>query len=310
MINTYVNKIYSYSNRYSDIGSENNCIFVAGSGRSGTTWLASILSEIYAYRILFEPFYSLHIQVDGINDFFHHRFIDNGESKYNKDIEFVLKGKYKMKYRNPLFRTYKGRIVKDICANLFLHIIHEIMPRLPIIFIVRHPCSVVLSRLKKREWSSEWGLHADIFNNQKLLIDKFFNGRIYKPQNELEDHIITYCFENFYPLKVLKGCDYIYQIYYESLLLDFENQMTKLVDYIEAFSNQRAKVKSIKSILGTTSLANPNNLELILQKPIEHVEQWKKSLKGKDIQKILNILDDFELGFVDKDISSYAESFK
>lgn len=40
-----------------DFGNTKNTIIVAGSGRSGTTWLGDILNYKNNYRVLFEPFH-------------------------------------------------------------------------------------------------------------------------------------------------------------------------------------------------------------------------------------------------------------
>ena len=78
---------YFFSTFYWDRGSDEDIIFVAGPGRSGTTWICSILAQVFNAREIFEPFFSLHLEADGIKDFFHHRYIPEWENKYNNHME-------------------------------------------------------------------------------------------------------------------------------------------------------------------------------------------------------------------------------
>jgi hypothetical protein len=182
-----------FSRFYLDLGKEDDFIFVSGSGRSGTTWFADALSQLFDYRLIFEPFWHLHIEVNGVKDFFHHRYISVKNNNYNNHLRYVISGKYKNVRTNMHNRygPYRGRVIKDICANLFIEKILQIFPQAPIVFIIRHPCAVVLSRLKKRNWSAPWGWHAYLFNDQRDLIEEFFGNKTVTPKDELEDHTIT-----------------------------------------------------------------------------------------------------------------------
>lgn len=51
-----------------DIGGRRNTILVVGAGRSGTTWLGDVVAGIYRYRQIFEPFWHLHLEADGLKE--------------------------------------------------------------------------------------------------------------------------------------------------------------------------------------------------------------------------------------------------
>ena len=109
-------------------GNNRDNIFIAGPGRSGTTYLSRFLADNLKYRLIFEPFWNLHIKKDNIDDFFHHRFIEKNDTRYDNEILSVLSARYNIfkrtSYRHNGFGPFKGVIIKDICSNLFLEKIH------------------------------------------------------------------------------------------------------------------------------------------------------------------------------------------
>ncbi|NIP33259.1 hypothetical protein GWO25_05260, partial [Candidatus Saccharibacteria bacterium] len=64
------------------------------------------------------------------------------------------------------------RVIKAIRANLLLKWVHERFPEMPQIFIIRHPCAVVLSRMELG-----WDTDKDIapFLSQPKLIEDFLD---------------------------------------------------------------------------------------------------------------------------------------
>jgi hypothetical protein len=62
------------------------------------------------------------------------------------------------------------RLIKEIRANLFLKWAKNQYPTLPFVFVIRHPCAVVLSRMQLN-----WATDEDIrpFLAQTELIDDF-----------------------------------------------------------------------------------------------------------------------------------------
>src|SRR3712207_9472155 len=48
-----------------DLGDHRNSVFLAGSGRSGTTWVAEIINHRNGYRLVFEPFHPGRVGICG-----------------------------------------------------------------------------------------------------------------------------------------------------------------------------------------------------------------------------------------------------
>lgn len=223
-----------FSRIYIDKGKYEDAIFIAGSGRSGTTWLADTLAQIYNYRLIFEPFWHLHLKIDGQDDFFHHRYIQKDDDIYDGVIKDIIKGNYRNYRTNYNYRPgpFGGRVIKDICSNLFLNRIKQINPSMPIIYIIRSPYAVVNSRNERKKWGRAWGDHAHLFLEQNKLMEEM-EFRL-EPRNEIEDHIITYCYENNLPLReYIKDQSTFLLISYEELFSNKEETLRKIVDYIE-----------------------------------------------------------------------------
>ena len=152
-------------------------IIIAGSGRSGATWLQDRIAEANGLRTIFEPLHPVGVPEAGKFSFnYRDAAVDDPDLK--KFMERVLTGNYRslwMNYRirpdrfnffrvgistavfnaRVLARNYKkyrvqgqhGLIIKFIRANLMLPWIigqYDVKALL----VTRHPCAVIASRLK------------------------------------------------------------------------------------------------------------------------------------------------------------------
>jgi Sulfotransferase family len=130
-------------------GDHRRSVFLAGSGRSGTTWLSEIINHRRGYRYVFEPF-----NPRVVGPFGHFRTKqylrpDDQRKEFLEPARLALTGGL----RDPWTDRFNGRIVarrrliKDIRANLLLGWMRANFPGMPIILLLRHPCAVVVSRL-------------------------------------------------------------------------------------------------------------------------------------------------------------------
>jgi hypothetical protein len=298
-----------FSRIFFDKGKDKDAIYIAGAGRSGTTWLADMLSQFYNYRLIFEPFWHLHFKVEGINDFFHHRYIEPTDNSYDNYIEKVISGKFRNFWtnKNTSPGPYDGRVIKEICSNLFIERIKKVFPNLPVIFVIRHPYAVVASRLNKTNWAKGWGEHAHLFNNQDQYLKKYHGNQKFIPKSELEDHIIAYCHENFLPLyKRDRLSSLFYFSFYEKIVLEPEHEFEKILKHIETISGKKPK-KKLNEITDKFRMADPSNIDYIKQDKINHLTNYNKKLGLKDKHIIDNILRKFEMFYLKEEIDNYLE---
>ena len=107
---------------YSDNGSKNDAIMVAGMGRSGTTLVADLINFDNQSRVIFEPFSPLHVKE--ARPFKQMQYMHPGceSPTHRKTAEKIVSGKIHNLWVNRDARkfTYQKRIIKDIRCNLML----------------------------------------------------------------------------------------------------------------------------------------------------------------------------------------------
>ena len=75
-----------------DIGGINKTIFIAGMGRSGTTWVAETINYSNEFRILFEPFFPA--KTKQLKDYQYIQYIspNNKKDKYFSSASSIIRG--------------------------------------------------------------------------------------------------------------------------------------------------------------------------------------------------------------------------
>ena len=165
-------RVYRETNH--DIG---NSLIVAGAARSGTTWLASIMQSQLACRLMFEPFHSGKVAAFHGHHYFQYMRPEEKCPTLYDYSKRVLSGDIRHAWvdrRVDRLRSHY-RLVKEIRANLFLKWLADAFPQVPILFIIRHPCAVVLSRMKL-----DWATDSDIapFLAQPKLVEDYLSDKL------------------------------------------------------------------------------------------------------------------------------------
>lgn len=142
---------------YIDAGRPQDTIFVAGMGRSGTTWLAAVINHDFSYRMVFEPFRP-HV-VPEAKEFGPFAYVSPGDrhAERRRAAETILSGRTPRgtldRHRGIVFRR---RLIKDVRCNLMLGWLKSVRPAMPVILIVRNPFAVTASWIRLG-----WGRVAD-----------------------------------------------------------------------------------------------------------------------------------------------------
>lgn len=206
-----------------------NSIFLAGSGRSGTTWLSEILNHDNEYRYIFEPFYP-----DKVGLFKHFRRKQylrpaDRRKEFLEPAQRILSGNFRNAWTDRFNRKLlpRRRLVKDIRANLLLGWLHSNFPGMPMILLLRHPCAVTASRLKLG-----WKDILDETMGQRELVEDHlspFVDEIRGAETPFERSIFLWCIENYVPLQQ-PGRDDFHIIFYENLCTDPETEVRRLYE--------------------------------------------------------------------------------
>lgn len=213
---------------YRDLGGgPEDAVFVAGSGRSGTTWLADAINYRREYRLVFEPFHPG--KVREVSGFRRRQYLRPGDRReeYLEPARRVLSGAVRDGWVDRFHRTFvaRRRIVKDVRANLMLGWLRENFPETPMVLILRHPCAVVESQMALgwRDILDETLEQRDLVKDHlEPLLDEALAAR-----DPFDRRVFLWCVENYVPLRQLAP-NRIHVVSYENLLTDPAMELRRL----------------------------------------------------------------------------------
>ncbi|HEX6710622.1 MAG TPA: sulfotransferase [Rubrobacter sp.] len=212
-------------------GDHRSSVFLAGSGRSGTTWLSEIINHRGTYRYVFEPFNPG--KVSSFGHFRSKQYLrpEDRREEFLEPARRVLTGEL----RDPWTDRFNGRfvarrrLIKDIRANLLLGWMRANFPGMPIILLLRHPCAVVASRLALgwRDNLSETMEQGDLVEDFLLPVE----AEIRAARDDFERHLFLWCIDNYVPLRQF-GPGEIHLSFYENLLVNPEAELRSLFAFL------------------------------------------------------------------------------
>jgi hypothetical protein len=267
-------------------------ILVTGSARSGTTWLANILASQGKFRIMFEPFNpNLVPEYRKFNYFQYMR-----PEEYDQDLyEFcnqVFTGKIRNAWidREIQYLLPQGRVIKCIRSTLMLRWLDIQFPEVPKVFIVRHPCAVVLSRMKLG-----WATDDDIrhFLSQPKLMSDFFADKleiIARAKTDEEKHAIIWCITNLVPVQQFVG-QKLNLVFYEQMVQNPPETIAKIFQILGLSMND-----SVSMTISQPSLTSTASSAILTGKNL--TDQWKNELSTPMIDRILSIVNEFGLSHI------------
>lgn len=206
-------------------------VFLAGSGRSGTTWVQELINHAHDHRVIFEPF------LGSVSPFCRHferrQYLrDADDSRAFLDpARKILDGEFRNEWVDQYNDrpVYHKRLVKEIRANLLLHWLRRHFPAVPIVFLMRHPCAVVASQLRGR-----WGTRAADFLRQPDLVEDFltpFAGLIHYARDDFDNLLLVWCVENYVPLRQFRRGE-MFLLFYEELVRSPEREVERLFGFL------------------------------------------------------------------------------
>lgn len=191
--------------------------FVAGMGRSGTTWLAQLLNFRNDYRFIFEPFDPGRVAL-AVN-FADHTYLrpDDTRRLFLAPAKAIVTGLVKEWFVDQHNRKVicGRRLVKDVRANLFLRWLHEQFPGMPLVLIVRHPFAIAASRAKT---GADVDLEAQFLSQPQLVEDYLapYADLMRACHTPFERHVAAWCVEIGVPLSQFKPGE-LGVVFYERL---------------------------------------------------------------------------------------------
>jgi len=262
-------------------------IFLGGSGRGGTTWIAELINYDNSYRFIFEPFYPS--RVKACRHFGYRRYIRPTQLERSdvKAAEAVVSGRVRSDWSDLLNkRLISGRrIIKEIRANLFMKWLHCLFPTTPMILLLRHPCAVAKSRMRLR-----WSTDVNSYLAQKALMEDFlgpFADRISGARDDFERYVYLWCIENYVPLHQFRKGQ-VHLAFFEKFHASPEEEIGRLF----AFLNRPVDDGVFDRLGKPSSQARSRDRRRFELSP---VGRWQKETTADEIRRAINILGAFGL---------------
>jgi hypothetical protein len=251
-----------------------NSVFLAGSGRSGTTWVSGIINHRNGYRLIFEPFHP------GIcKNFRRKQYLRPGDRReeYLEPARKVLTGGIRSSWTDRFNRKFvaRRRLIKDIRANLLLGWMRENFPGMPIVLLLRHPCAIAASRV-----ALGWRDSLPETMEQKELVEDFLSpveAEIRAARNAFERHVFSWCIDNYVPLRQFAPGE-IHLAFYENFVVYPEDEIRRLFTYLGEDLDGRVY----------RALRRPSPLSRNGGSP--SVDTWRLSVSGSQLERAVEIL--------------------
>jgi len=169
--------------------------------------------------------------------------------------------------------------------------------------MIRHPCAVVLERIKLR-----WGSHLDEFLTQKKLMEDFlapyedFIQDIIKEGKKHKEYAIMWAIENFIPLKWIPNRPW-FLITYEEFFINRTQLLKKLFQYLGYKYSKKIEKESYKP---SSTAAAKDKIEIEQKLTLS---KWQHELSKQEIKDILDIIEKFEVSLYNSDIIPHKPYF-
>lgn len=272
-------------------------ILVAGTARSGTTWLGDLIASQLPSRILFEPFNPT--LVPEYRGFHYFQYLRPGTASPEFGIfaRKVFTGEIRNRWvdhQNERIHS-EYRLIKEIRINLALKWLHDNFPEVPTILLIRHPCAVVLSRMELG-----WATDDDIqpFLAQPDLVTDYIGEHlnlIHNAKMDEEKHAIIWSISNLVPLKQFAPGG-LKIVYYEKLCTQLDIELAQL------FASIGQKYASL-NLAQITRPSQTTRATSAVVSGMDKITHWKKKLRPAQIDSVLQVVESFGLHHL------YGDSF-
>ena len=266
-------------------------LVVAGSPRSGTTWFAEVLSALPRSAILFEPEHVLQVPQARQSGLDWHVMKAPGESWPDGEAYFdkVFRGRLVTPWtvsHLPLGRAIapKRWIVKFVDANLMLGWLATRFPVRAPVLVLRHPCAVVGSQLR-RGWKLD---HAP---RLKAFFDQYPQFREYVASLETQAEWLAahWCIHTYAPLMLPRPWPFLLTSY-EQATKDPEREFGRLFQAWQLPMPADLVARAARPS-GTTDRGSQ------LVAGVDARSGWQKQLSTEEVDRILRVVRAFGLDF-------------
>jgi hypothetical protein len=271
-----------------DTGADHRAaVFLAGTARSGTTWVSELINHRGEYRYVFEPFN--HKKLPLVAPFGGRRYLrpEDPDPELLRIANLVLSGKIRSSWTERFNRRLiaNRRLIKDVRANLFLKWLHTHFPGMPIVLVVRHPCAVAHSYAKHG-----WGGAVEPLLAQESLVQDYlrpYAPAIARAKDPFERAVFIWCVETLVALKQFKSSE-LHVVFYEQLIQRPELEIARLFSFLG-----RAHDASIMARFARPSLTARR--DSAVRSGANQIDSWRDKIDPAQLRRTLEIVRQFGL---------------
>jgi len=278
-------------------------LVICGSTRSGSTWLAELITSLPGHSEIFEPFNTLYVHDALLAGVKRNMYVTKeanwpaGEKLLNKILSGKLVNPWVLS-QIPIAKTLKTErlVVKFVRANLMMDWLGAQLPGRPAAMVIRHPCAIISSLLKKG-WapSRKVLLRNAYFDEHPELRRKCANFK-----SKEQRAALSWCLRYHAPLSLPKPYPFVL-VCYERLVRNGQAELKKLFD-----AWQLPLTEEVLAHLSVPSDTVTEDSQII--KEADPLAGWKKKLTAQQVASILEVLSVFNMDFYSEELEpDYAK---
>jgi len=273
-------------------------LLLVGSPRSGTTWLAEVLTEALHCRLIFEPLRTK--SVPWTWPFRPAHYIgpqDPSDPALEAIVDRILTGRIRNRFTDKFNTVHLPhcRLVKEVRATNLLPWIVDRYPHTPVIYLLRHPVPTSWSVVQLG-----WQVTFDAFFGQESLME----GPLRSHQSLIREKadspdlfertVLHWCLENLAPIQMLDASR-VHVVFYEQAVEDPQGELKRLQKYLDGFDPTRWRLRTtpIKS-LGRASHTNHRGTDI--SSGTRRLEAWVDEVGPEQVETAVQLVRGLGLG--------------
>ena len=279
-----------------------NTILIFGSTRSGSTWLAELISSVPGHLQIFEPMNAEYIKPARDINIERNMYLtkkDNwpeGVSFFERVFSGKLVNPWLCSQIEPKEVMSSNRlVVKFVRGNMLMDWMLHNMSVLPPVLVIRHPCAIIASQLHKG-----WTPSLKVLLNNRFFDDyPQFKEPCLKLKGNEKISALAWCIRYYTPLAMTKPYPYLL-VSYEGLVRNGKYELKRLFDAWDLTLTDEIKKRLFKP---SNTIAEGS--EII--KGRDPLAGWQNKLSSQQVDNILSVLDIFNIDFYNRSLEPNYE---
>jgi hypothetical protein len=270
-----------------------HCLLLVGSGRSGTTWMAEVLTEALHCRLVYEPLRTKSVPWTAPVRRGHYLPPDQSDPAVAAVLDRIIKGQLRNRFtdRYNTERLPRRRVVKEVRATNLLPWLVPRYPRTPVVYLLRHPVPTAWSVVALgwpetlQDILSQPALMEGPLESRRALIEEAAAS-----PDKFHRLVLQWCLENYVPIGQLPPAA-VHVVFYENMVDDPWGELERLRLYLRRFGPHpwNVDMASVKNV------ARPSHSRNRGTSGSGRLERWVEEVPAAQVEKALALVAGFGL---------------